>query len=430
MKNERSLRRARETACPLDQPYRVLSIALTNYPTDMRVRREAEALAARGTTVDVICPWTPSLGEQRSIEGVGIHPVGSLEQHNELTPLAYIIRDCAFVARASLAALRLHVRNPYDVIHVNTMPDYLVAAAALPKLLGAKVLLDIHDLVPELYAAKFDVDENSLVIKLMTFVERCCVRFADRALAVHRPHLEALKRHGNPESKFSIIMNTPDTRFFSRREHPPTSSGKFVLLYHGTVSRRHGLETAVRAVEIARRTCDDIELLIVGEGDDVERIRCLVDERGLGDAIRFEGVRSVEQLEPLFASASAGIVPIVDDPFTRYMLPVKLLEYVALGLPVISSETPTIREYFDDTMLAFVRPGDVEDLASKIVALRRDPAARDSLVHNADTFLDRYSWDRDRDEYCGLIASLADSRAPRIKARSSARNPSKEHTHG
>ncbi len=426
----RFVRRDRTTAAPAPgPPYRVLSIAFTNYPADTRVRREAEALVARGMSVDVICPWTPSLGWRRSIEGVDIHTAGTLEVQHERSPLAYINRDVAFVVRAALAAVRLHIRNPYDVIHVNTMPDYLVAAAALPKLLGAKVVLDVHDLVPELYAAKFGVDESSPTVKLMTFVERCSVRFADRALAVHRPHLEALLRHGNRESKFSIVMNTPDTRLFVRRKNP-SISGPFVLLYHGTISRRHGLETAVRAVEIARQTYDDIELLIVGEGDDVERVKGIIDARGLGEAVRLEGLRPIEQMKPLFERASAGIVPIVDDPFTRYMLPVKLLEYVALGLPVISSETPTIRAYFDETMVAFVRPGDVADLAAKIIALRRDPDLRESLVRSADTFLDRYSPDRESERYYELIESLAASRTPRIRAPSLVRNLDKERTHG
>lgn len=425
----RFVRRDGASAPAPGPPYRVLSIALTTYPVDARVRREAETLVARGMSVDVICPWTPCLGGQRSIAGVHIHTAGTLAVQHELSPLAYISRDVAFVVRAALAAVRLHVRNRYDVVHVSTMPDYLVAAAALPKLLGAKVVLDVHDLVPELYAAKFGVDESSPTIKLMTFVERCSVRFADRALAVHRPHLEALLRHGNRESKFSIVMNTPDTRFLARREKPPPS-GPFVLLYHGTISRRHGLETAVRAVEIARQTYDDIELLIVGEGDDVERVKGIVDARGLGEAVRLEGLRPIEQMAPLFERASAGIVPIVDDPFTRYMLPVKLLEYVAVGLPVISSETPTIRAYFDETMVAFVRPGDVADLAAKIIALRRDPGLRESLVRSADAFLDRYSPDRESERYYELIESLAASRAPRIRAPSFVRNPDKERTHG
>ena len=130
------------------------------------------------------------------------------------------------------------------------------------------------------------------------------------------------------------------------------------------------------------------------------------------------------------ARASAGIVPIVDNPFTRYMLPVKLLEYVALGLPVISSETSTIRAYFDETMVAFVHPGDAADLAAKIVALRRDPELRDSLVRSADMFLEHYSWDRESERYCNLIESLAASHLPLTRCLRSMRSPIEERTHG
>ena len=396
---------------------RLLSIAMTNYPLDSRVRRQAEALVARGMTVDVICPWTQTLGGRRTIEGVHIHPVGTLErQGNELSPFEYIVRDVAFVVRAAARALRLQLRNRYDVVEVHTMPDYVVAAAVLPKLMGAKIVLDVHDLVPELYAAKYGVEVTSPIIRLITFVERCCIGFADHALAVHRPHLEALVRHGNRRSKFSVVMNLPDTRIFTRQVKN-VSDRPFVLLYHGTVSRRHGLETAVRAVEIARQTYDDIQLLIVGEGDDMGRLKDIVHARGLDDAVEIEGPRSIEELEPFFARASAGIVPILDDPFTRYMLPVKLLEFVALGLPVISSETSTIRAYFDETMVAFVHPGDVAELAAKIVALRRDPNVGESLVRRADRFFDQYSWARESGRYYNVIESLALRRLPASEDR-------------
>lgn len=385
-------------------------IVLTNYPGDTRVRREAEALVARGGTVDVICPWTPALGETRSIEGVRLYPTGKLERKGELSPLAYILRDVAFVGRAMLRALHLDRRNRYDVIQVHTMPDYLVAAAMFPKLMGVRVLLDVHDLVPELYAAKFGVEENSRLIKFMMFVERRCVGFADHALAVHRPHLDALVRHGNPRDKFTIVMNAPDPRFFARRSVSPSESDPFVLLYHGTISRRHGLDNAIRAVGTARRTYGDIRLEIVGDGDDVDRLTSLVDELGLGPAVSIQrGVRPIEELKPILARASAGIVPIVDNTFTRYMLPVKLLEYVALGIPVICSSTESIRAYFDETMVSFFHPGDEGDLAAKIVALRGDPGLRQRLVLQADGFLELHSWERERDRYCGVIDSLSAS---------------------
>ena len=94
------------------------------------------------------------------------------------------------------------------------MPDFLVFSALGPKLLGAKVILDVHDLMPELYASKFGLPESHWIIRALKWVERLSVRFADAAVAVHQPHLDALVAHGNPADKFTIVMNLPDPDMF------------------------------------------------------------------------------------------------------------------------------------------------------------------------------------------------------------------------
>jgi len=386
-------------------------IALTDYPGDQRVRREAEALVARGDEVDVISPLTPSIGSRRSIDGVNLHPTGRLRRDEKLGFAEYLSRDLAFLIRATVKALRLHRRRPYDVMHVHTMPDYLVLAALGPKLMGAKVVLDLHDLVPELFASKFGVGDTATIVRVTKVVERACVRLADHALAVHEPHLGALVDHGNPRDKFTIVMNAPDPRLFTRRTGGPPGPS-FTLIYHGTISTRHGLDVAVRAVALARKSYGDIRLEIVGDGDGVAALRPLVADLGLGDAVAItEGRFPAEELQPLFERASAGVVPLSHDVFTRYMLPVKLLEYVSLGLPVICSRTDTVQAYFDETMVAFVEPGSDEDLAEKIVALRADEAQRRRLVANAGAFLDEHSWMRERDRYYAVIDSLLGSSA-------------------
>jgi glycosyltransferase involved in cell wall biosynthesis len=385
---------------------RICMIALTDYPGDQRVRREAEALVSRGDEVDVISPLTPSIGERRSLDGVDLYPTGRLRRDEKLGVLDYLSRDLAFLVRASVRALRLHRRRRYDVVHVHTMPDYLVFAALGPKLLGAKVVLDLHDLVPELYASKFGADDSKWVVRLTKLVERACVRFSDRALAVHEPHLDALVGHGNPEGKFTIVMNAPDPRLFPRRHETPVAAG-FTVIYHGTISRRHGLDVAVRAVALARRSYEDIRLEVVGDGDGVAELRTLVGDLGLGAAVSItEGRFPAEELRPLFDRASAGVVPLSHDVFTRYMLPVKLLEYVALGLPVICSRTDTVQAYFDETMVSFVEPGSDEDLAAKLVELRDDEEKRRRLVARADSFLEEHSWLRERERYYSVIDSL------------------------
>jgi glycosyltransferase involved in cell wall biosynthesis len=387
---------------------RVCMIALTDYPGDQRVRREAEALVLRGDEVDVISPWTPSIGDRRELDGVRLHPLGALHRDSALGMVGYLRRDITFLVRAALAVGRLHRRRQYDVIHVHSMPDYLVFAALLPKLTGAKVVLDLHDLVPELYASKFGTGRLSrLVARVAKLVERRSVAFADGALSVHKPHLEALLTHGNPPEKFTIVMNSPDTRLFARREVNPPGKRPFTLIYHGTVSRRHGLDLAVRGVAAAARSFEDIRLEIVGDGDGIEDVIELVAKLGVDELVTVRAGRfPAEELQPLFERASAGVVPLTHDVFTRYMLPVKLLEYVAVGLPVISSRTDTVQSYFDETMVAFFEPGDADDLAAKIIELRANAEWRRDLVAGADRFLDQHSWARERERYYGAIDAL------------------------
>ena len=121
----------------------------------------------------------------------------------------------------------------------------------------------------------------------------------------------------------------------------------------------------------------------------------------------------IEELLPVISASHVGIVPIVDDAFTRFMLPVKLLEYVALGIPVIASRTDTISAYFDETMLCFAPAGDADALAARIVELHRSPQQRVRLAAAADDFNLRHGWKRERDAYYGLLDQLIASKASR-----------------
>jgi glycosyltransferase involved in cell wall biosynthesis len=383
-------------------------IVYTDYAGDTRVRREAEALVARGDVVHVLCPQPEERKHLTALNGVKIVRQGRID-YRERGPVGYLLKYLNFFLRASFTAFRLHLRNRYDVVQVHTMPDFLVFAALLPKLLGAKVLLDVHDLVPELYATKFGRTESHPAIRFLTWVERRSVAFADRALAVHEPHLDALVRHGCPRDRFTVVMNAPDPALFERQAAPP--NGRFCLVYHGTVARRHGLEVAIRAIDLARQTHPDIAMKIVGDGDDIERIAGLVSERGLEDHVEVRrGFVPVEELRPILADATVGLVPLVADPFTRYMLPVKLLEYVALGIPAICTRTSTVAAYFDDDAIAFFESGDAEELARRIVDLRGDPERRRRMVVASQRFLDVHSWPREQQRYYDVIDGLVSPR--------------------
>ena len=383
---------------------KICMIAYTRYASDARVRREAEALAARGDQVDFICVKEQTEQRDRSYGGVRLYPISASRYQGDRA-LVYLGIYLSFLIRSFVLVTRLYFKNRYDIIQVHTMPDFLVFAALIPKCFGAKVILDVHDLMPELYMCKFGPDRRRLFVKFITWIERRSIAFADRAIAVHIPHRDALVHHGNAVNKFIVLLNVPDPHIFERNGHF-RSDNRFRLIYHGTVARRHGLDVALRAVAAIKNQIPGLEFLIIGHGDDLPRVKRLANELQLQDCVRFMGTMPVEQLPEHLVQADIGLVPILYDAFTRYMLPLKLMEYARMGIPAIVSDTETIRAYFDAQMVRFCKPGNEQDLADAILELYHSPERRTELVKSVDRFNSSYNWDQQKKVYFELIDGL------------------------
>jgi glycosyltransferase involved in cell wall biosynthesis len=383
---------------------KICMIAYTFYTRDPRVRREAEALAGRGDSVDFICLKEADKAGRRSYDGVNLYPL-SVGRYQGDSTLLYLAKYASFFLRASFLVSLLFMRKRYDIIQIHTMPDFLVFTAFIPKLFGAKVILDVHDLMPELYMCKFRSGPRHFIVRLITWIERRSIAYADKAISVHIPHRDALVGHGNAEQKFAVLLNVPDTRIF-HRNGGREADGKFRLIYHGTVARRHGLEVALRAVSNVKESIPNLEFLVIGGGDDLGRIKKLAEEMDLGDCVRFLGTMPTEELPQYLRRADLGVVPILYDPFTRYMLPLKLLEYVGMGIPCIVSETETIRAYFSDEMVRFSKPGDERELADGILELYRDPDQRARQVAEAARFNASFNWEQQKKGYFEVVDSL------------------------
>lgn len=386
---------------------KICMLAYTHYRFDARVRREAEALSRRGDKVDFICCREKTQEMKRIYNGVKLFPLSVARYRGDST-ITYLFTYFSFFVRAFFLVTFLYLRRRYDIIQVHTMPDFLVFTTLVPRLLGAKIILDLHDLMPELYMSKFGVDRKHPFIKFITWVERRSIAFAHRAIAVHIPHRDILVRHGTPKKKFTVILNVPDPKVFGcTKSAQRVADGKFRLIYHGTIAKRHGLDVAIHAVTLAKKHIANIEFSIIGNGDDRERLVRMVDDMGLGDYVKFSnGAVPLDELPLCIKQADIGIVPILHDPFTRYQLPVKLLEYVELGIPVISSRSETLEFYFDETMIRYSRPGDETELANHIVDLHNNPQKRELLISNAERFNEEFSWESQKGVYYDLVDSL------------------------
>ena len=392
---------------------KICMIAYTRYASDPRVRREAEALAARGDRVDFICVEEQDKSAPRIYGGVRLYPIAASRYQGDST-VSYLAIYFSFLVRSFLLVTRLYFKNRYDIIQVHTMPDFLVFAALVPKLFGARIILDVHDLMPELYECKFGPERRRPFIRLITWMERRSIGFAHRAIAVHVPHRDALVHHGNALEKFTVLLNVPDPGIFERNG-AVRSDDRFRLIYHGTIARRHGLEVALRAVARVKDKIPTLEFLVIGGGDDLPRIKGLVEQLGLQKSVRFLGTMPVEQLPKHLVQADVGLVPILHDAFTRYMLPLKLMEYARMGIPAIVSDTETIRAYFDPQMVRYCKPGDEADLAQAILELYLDPSRRKRLVDAVARFNSQYNWDQQKKVYYGLVDELLEVKGRRTE---------------
>lgn len=386
---------------------KICMLAFSYYAVDSRTRREAEALCSRGDEVDVVCLGEES-GEDFNYGCVKLFPI-TMKKYRGSSNLIYLFKYFGFFVLSAFKLTVLHFKKRYGVIQIHTLPDFLVFAAVIPKLFGAKIVLDVHELMPELYQSKFGVDDRHPLIRFITWMERRCIAFADYALAVHLPHKDILVKHGNPADKIGIVLNLPDPAIFVPNNvvNAPRSDNRFQMIYHGTIAKRHGLEVALRAVALIKQHVSNFEFFVMGEGDDRERVVSLAADLRLGDGVRFsEGSVPLQDIPARIKQADLGIVPMLYDAFTRYILPVKLMEYFWLGIPVVAPKTETMLAYFDETMVRYFEPGNVTELASHILDLYRNPHKRKELVLNANRFNQQFNWENQKAEYFRLVDSL------------------------
>lgn len=381
------------------------------YPLgETRVQREAEALLRHGFQVDVICLRKNGEKAQDEFNGAQVYrlPVrrskgGSLAKQM----LEYLL----FCFMAMLTVSRRHFQSRYNTVQVHNLPDFLIFAAWLPKLFGSRVILDLHDLMPEFYAGRFGPGSNAWLLRLIRWQERLACRFADHVITVSEHWRQALIQRGVRADKCSVVMNVADDRIFrppADGDPQPDRHRGLQLIYHGTVTHRYGLDLALRAVARLQDRCPDVHLTILGSGDAIPGLRKLQRELELDEHVTIlNQLKPAEEL-PAFirAVANIGIVPYRNDVFTDGLLPTKLMEYAALGLPAIAARTTAIESYFDESMVSYFEPDNIDDLTHCLCRLYNQPERLAELAKGSETFNQRYNWTQISGAYVKLVQRL------------------------
>lgn len=388
---------------------RACMLAYTFYETDGRVMRYAEALAERGAQVDAVVLAREGQPREEWIRGVRVLRIQNREK-NERGRASYFGRILRFFFRSMLVMAQEHGRHPYGLVHVHSVPDFEIFAAWRPKLGGAKLILDIHDIVPEFYAAKFGVGPNAPAFKLLLLVERLSAAFADHVIAANDLWLTKLTARATRRDKCSVFINYPDTSIFRADLRHPRGDGRFVVVYPGSLGWHQGLDIAVRAVALARQAVPTIKLHIYGEGSAKPGLEALVDELGLREYVQLKPPLPLRAIAAVMASADVGVVPKRGDGFGGEAFSTKIMEFMALGVPLVAADTRIDRHYFDESMLRFFRAGDSQALCDALVAAHADPLEGQRRAARALTFVREHSWDRRKHAYLDIVDGLLEQR--------------------
>ena len=385
---------------------RVCMIAHSEYETDNRVRRYADTLVQRGDSVEVFAGRrSPSTPKEEDIAGVKVFRIQDRFDKGRKSKLGFLFPLIRFLLVSSWEVTRRHWRKPYDVVHVHNIPDFLVFAAWYPKLTGATLVLDVHDLVPELFEEVFNTSPRSIGVRALRFIEKMSARFADHVIIANHLWLGKYISRSASKDKCSVFINHVDTRIFRPRDPAPRSE-RPLIIFPGSLQWHQVLDIAICAFDKLLRQMPDAEFHIYGDGPMQSSLMALAKERGLKGSVRFFEPLPLDEIARIMAKADLGVVPKRAATFGNEAYSTKILEFMAVGLPVVVSSTKIDRYYFNDSLVRFFPAGDVDAMADAMYELLSNRELRLRLVSSGSEYACQNSWATRKSEYLSLIDSL------------------------
>jgi glycosyltransferase involved in cell wall biosynthesis len=392
-----------------DRPIAIVVHAVV--PGDPRIRRQTDALIGAGYHVDVIALREPG---QAAREEIGKLRILRLPVRRQAS--GFVGHLAEYAAFAALATWRLtveHRRRGYGLVQVATLPDFLVVAASPLKLSGVPLLLDLHEDMPAFFEDRFTAVPLRPMRPVVRGVARGAAAMADHVLTVHEPLRALSVARDTPRDKVSVVMNSADERLFDPNRHPRRpfmADGELRLVHHSALQRIYGLETALRALALLGERSDvpPVHLDVYGDGPYRPQLDAMIERLGLGPRVKLHGRVAIDALPPLLATADVGLVPSLPEPYMQLSLSTKLLEYVAMGVPVIATDLRTFRAHFDETALCYVPGDDPRALANAIAAAAADAGAFTARAAEAQRQAAPYAWSIQAERYLEVIRRLLD----------------------
>jgi glycosyltransferase involved in cell wall biosynthesis len=382
------------------------------YPADPRPRRAAEALAREGVLIDLIC-LQKNVEEPRReiINGVSVFRVPLRRRRRG--KITYIGQYTIFILRSFLQLTSQSIFRRYDFVHVHNMPDVLVFSALVPKARGAKIILDLHDPMPELMMSIYNLGAESHFVRWLRRLEKLSISFSHLILTPNKAFQELFVSRGCSSEKIQVIMNSPESDIFhpSKYDSPTRTSANgekpFKIMYHGLIAERHGLDTALEAIARLRSVIPTLEFHIFGDRTPyMNKVDAQMQKLGLRSCVHYHGYRPQTEIAKSIRSIDLGIIPNRRSPFTEINMPTRIFEYLAMGKPVVVPDTRGIRDYFGAESALFFEPGDPQSLGDAILDVYRNPQKVDSILARGRTVYEAHRWEVHRVQFLDRVSVL------------------------
>jgi len=385
---------------------KICMVAYSYYLYDPRVRREAEAIAQEGFKVDCFCLRGKGQAKFEKVHDVNIFRL-PLSKYRGSSSIKYALSYILFFVLSFFAVTVSYFKRRYDIIQFHTLPDFIVLSGIVPKVFGAKLVLDMHEITPEFFMSKFGILMSHPFIKILKFIEKISNRFSDAVIVVNDPIKRVLVERCKPNSDVIVVMNTTDESIFcSSQSKQSGGSNGLIVMYHGTLTSIYGVDIAIRAIAKLKDNIPVLEFRIFGSETEADNLKELADKIGVSNNVRFMGIVGREEIPKYITEADIGVLPMVKDGFIDLSFSNKLAEYVSMKIPVVATRLRSTQEYFTDDAIAYFESENVEALASKILELYQNPKKRLLQAEKAYQQYQRIRWAVMKKQYIELLDSL------------------------
>ncbi len=378
------------------------------YPSDPRPRRAAEAMAEAGMEVDLLClSESKSDSRQETIRGVRVYRVPMTRMRGSMW--AYFWQYGRFFLASVWFLLRQGLHRKYDVVHVHNMPDFLAFATLPAKLRGSRVVLDLHDPMPELMMSIYGLRADRWQVRLLRALERWSIRAADLVLTPNLAFKNLFAARSCPAYKIQIVMNSPQEDIFDPEKpvlHRARQNGEFRLMHHGLIAHRHGIDLLVEAVARVRPRIPGVQLDIYGGRTPfLDTVLEVAQKLNVADLVHYHGPKSQAEIAAAIQECDLGVVPNRRSSFTELNFPTRIFEYLAMSRPVLTPATRGITDYFDGEQLLMFEPDNLADLAAKILLVHDDPAQVPVWVEHGRVIYRQHLWREGKTHFLDHIAN-------------------------